>query len=260
MKTLIASLFTIFLFSGCQQQGGMNHHVSLLNEPQKQNNNYNASVGYRIEDKQKERQARLELSKLEAQTKLEIAKIQSQSQVKIAEVDAQAKKEVAHTDSKTKIETSKIAALTKKEDTMVTIYTTVAIAVVILAAMLLLYFNNKKERDLKNKMLHDQLQHEAMLREREHNERRLMKMLELVGEGKLSHAMEEQVILSLTKPSNGAIDVEQITHEPSQQPQEEEPSQENEVPTEEVTQTQEETTENKQEIIEEDQSQNSKGK
>ena len=210
MKALIFSLFTIFLLSGCQQQSGYsNHHVALLNSSD-DTKEKNYSLGYRIDDKQKERETRLELSKIKANTQIEIEKIRSENQLKIAQVQANTTKDVAHTNYKAKVETSKIDALTKKEDTMVIIYITIAVTIILIFGMALLYFNNKKERELKNKLLQDQLRHEEMLREKERQEQRLLKLIELAGDKKLSPKMEEAIILSLGV-SNDVIEA-QIEH------------------------------------------------
>ena len=190
-------------------------HLSLLNQTSKEEKQQDYSLGYRLADKQKERETRLELSKIEAKTKIEIEKIKSQNKLKIVQVQSNTTKEVAQTDYKTKVETSKIDALTKKETTMVTIYITVAVSVVLLIGMLLIYFNNKKERELKNKLLQDQLRHEEMLREKERQEQRLLKLIELAGDKKLSPKMEEAIILSLGV-SNDVIEA-QIEHKESEE-------------------------------------------
>jgi hypothetical protein len=215
MKKLIFGLFILFLLFGCQQQyGHSNPHLSLLNQTSKEKKQQDYSLGYRLADKQKERETRLELSKIEAKTKIEIEKIRTENQLKIAQVQANTTKDVAHTNYKTKVETSKIDALTKKEDTIVTIYITIAISITIIFGMILLYLNNKKERELKNKLLQDQLRHEEMLREKERQEQRLLKLIELAGDKKLSPKMEEAIILSLGV-SNDVIEA-QIEHKESE--------------------------------------------
>jgi hypothetical protein len=199
MKKLILSLLIILLITGCQD-----------NSPYKQKNTPSVMGMYHegvnpnslakiSASKAKDRLNKIELSKIDAKTKIEIAKINSTSQIKIAEVQAEAKKEVAKTDSTTKIKTSQIDAISKKDDIANQLYITMAIIAAILMALILLYLNNKKNRELKNKLHKETLEHERLLKEKEHNEQRLHKMLELVGKGKLPSEVEEEIILSITQ-------------------------------------------------------------
>lgn len=163
------------------------------------------STSYVSVNNQKNRENKIEISKIDSQTKIEIAKIKSTNDLKIAKVNADAKKDVAKTDSTTQIQTSQIDAITKKDDIQNSFYITIAIVVIIALAMLLLFLNNKKNRELKKKIHEDKLRHEQALKEQEYNEKRLYKMLDLVEKGKLSQEMEQEVIHSLTKPQNNLI-------------------------------------------------------
>ncbi len=209
MKILIISLIVILSLTGCQNS-----------EPYKKKNTPSMMGGYHdgrnpnslaniSANKEKERRNKVELSKIDANTKIEIAKINSGSQLNIAKVYADAKKEVAVTDSTTKIKTSQIDAITKKDDIQNQFYITMAIVAVFLIALFLLYFNNKKSRDLKKKLHQDQLHHDQLIKEREFDEQRLHKMLDLVEKGKLSPKMEEEIILSLTKSDSTLIESKQ---------------------------------------------------
>lgn len=202
MKLLIFSLFIIFSFTSCQDSS--KDKVSLMNG-YKDGVNPN-SLAYKSANSQKNRENKIELSKIDSKTKIEIAKIKSGNQLLIAKVNATAKKDVAITDSSTKIQTSKIDALTKKDDIETNLYIAIAFIIAILLALFLLYFNNKKSRELKAKLHKEDLEHEQRLKEQEYNEKRLHKMLDLVGEGKLSTEMEQEIIISLTKPDHNLIE------------------------------------------------------
>jgi hypothetical protein len=199
MKSILTILLITFIFSGCQESD--KRHIALLNSSKKENE----ALQKKLVERSAERVNRLELSKIDAKTKIEIAKIESQSKLGIAKVSAEAQKSVAQTDATTKIKTSEIDSLTKKEDLEYQLYITLAVIVVVLIALLLLYFNNKRSRELKNKLHKDQLEHERALKERELEERRLHKVLELVGKGKLSKEVEQEVLLSLTKPKEETV-------------------------------------------------------
>lgn len=197
MKSLLILSLLLLSITACQDSSS-NRHIALLNGQNGVNPN---SIAIKSAENAKERVNKLELSKIDANTKIEIAKIKSNNQLKIAQVNANTTKEVAKTDSNSRIEASKIDALTKKDDIQNTLYISIAVIIVLIIGMFLLYFNNKKSRELKQKLHKEQLEHERQLREQEHHEKRLHKMLELVGEGKLSPTMEEEIICSLTKPT-----------------------------------------------------------
>ena len=201
MKSIFIILLILLSLTGCQDSSSKNK-VTLMGAKDGVNPN---SLAYRSANSQLERKNKLEISKIDSTTKIKIAKIQSENQLNIAKINVEAKKDIAITDSSTKIQTSQIDALTKKDDIKNSLYITIAIIVVIMLALFLLYFNNKKNRELKNKMHKENLAHEQLLKEREYDEKRLHKMLELVENGKLSPDMQEEVLSALTKPNQTLI-------------------------------------------------------
>ena len=201
MKSIFISLLILLSFLGCQDSSSKNK-VSLMGAKDGVNPN---SLAYRSANGQLERKNKLEISKIDSTTKIKIAEIQSKSQLNIAKLNVEAKKSIAVTDSSTKIQTSQIDALTKKDDIKNSLYITMAIIIAIVLALFLLYFNNKKSRELKDKIHKENLAHEQLLKEREYDEKRLHKMLELVENGKLSPDMQEEVISALTKPNQNLI-------------------------------------------------------
>lgn len=203
MKLFIFSLLIILSITGCQNSSSKkNDGVYVMGYKNGVNPN---SLAYKSADKHKDRQNKIEIAKMDSTTKIEIAKINSTSQLHIAKVEAEAKTDIAKTDSTTKIKTSQIDATTKKEDIQSFFNIMIIISVVVAFALLLFYLNNKKNRELKRKLQKDKLEHEMHLKEREHEEQRLHKMLELVKDGKLSQDMEKEIIASLTKPTTKLI-------------------------------------------------------
>jgi len=207
MKSLLISLLIIFSITGCQDSSrhkASKDNLSLMGS-YRDGVNPN-SLAYRLADKQKDRENSIKISNIDSNTKIEIAKIESGNKLLIAKVHANTTKEIAQTDSITKIQTSKIDALTKKDNVQNQFYITMAVVIVFLIALFLLYLNNKKNRELKNRLHQDKLNHERLLKEREHDEKRLHKMLDLVGKGKLSSEMEEEILISLTKPESKLLE------------------------------------------------------
>jgi len=213
MKLLLISLFLLLSITGCQETSYTRGNIPTLNGYSTEKGTQN-SFGNTNQNRVEERKSKVEISKINADSKIAIAKIESENRLKIAQLDADTKKDVAHTDSKTQIQKSKIDAVTSKENMQNRFYITLAIIFSVTVAFILLFINNKKNRDLKNKLYQDQLRHEEMLKEREHEERRVLKMLDLVTEGKLSPIMEEEIILSLTQPKQKQIEVTTIIDEP----------------------------------------------
>ena len=196
-------LFLVVAFSGCNENAS-NKKVSLMGRDTTGVNPN--SLAYLSADKNEERKNRIELSKIEANAKVEIAKIQSQNQLSIAKVNAKTQQEIAKSDSVTKITTSKLDASTKKESMQYTVYIVVAVIIFLIIALILLYLNSKKNRELKRKLQEEKLRHEQILNEKEHEERRLHKILDLAAAGKLPATIEEEVILSISAPKNRLID------------------------------------------------------
>ena len=205
MKSLLISLLILLSISGCQESSYTRGYSPTLNSYTSSNGEKHSMVNNN-KDRVQERKSKVEISKINADSKIAIAKIESENRLKIAQLDAEAKKDVADTDSKMQIKKSEIDAVTSKENMQNRFYITLAIIFSVTVAFILLFINNKKNRDLKNKLYQDQLRHEEMLKEREHEERRVLKMLDLVTEGKLSPIMEEEIILSLTQPKQKQIE------------------------------------------------------
>ncbi len=199
MKSLFGSifLFMLLMFTGCTQNDTQ-QRVSLMGEK-------STALELKNADKQQDRLNKLELSKIEASTKIELEKIKSQNQLQIAKLNATTQTQIAQTDSQTKIQTSQLDAKTQKENMQYMVYIVIAVIVVIIVALILLYLNSKKSRELQKKLHEEKLKHERILKEKEFEEQRLHKVLELVAEGKLPKNIQEEVILSISKPKKKTL-------------------------------------------------------
>jgi len=164
------------------------------------------SLAHLSVQKSEDRKNRLAVSKVEADAKVEIAKINSANQLSIAQINAQTQQEIAKSDSNTKITTSELDAKSKKESMQYTVYIVIAVVILLIIALILLYLNSKKNRELQTKLQTEKLRHEQIIKEKELEEQRLLKVLDLVAAGKLSSEIEEEVILSISKPKSGQIE------------------------------------------------------
>jgi len=201
MKTVF-SVLILLLFVGCGE-GNKKEKISLLHaDTTKVNPN---SLSYRALEKSEDRKNRLAISKIEADAKIKIAQIESQQKLQVAKIDAQTKKEIAKTDSLTAITTSKIDATTQKESMHYMLYIVLIVILFLIIAAILLYLNSKKNRELQRKLHEEKLRHEQALREKELEEQRLHKILDLAAQGKLPDSIQEEVLLSISAPKKGNI-------------------------------------------------------
>ena len=212
MKYLASLLiFTGFMFfTGCGEGTSSQHNrIHLLNPPKTTNItgvNPN-SLAHKSADKAQERENQLKLSKIEAQAKVEIERIKSENQLQIAKINAEAQKHIAQNDFQAKIQTSTIDANTQKETIQYTVYIVSVIVLLVLAVFVLLYLNAKKNRELKKQLHDEQLRHEQFLKEKELEEQRVHKLLELIASGKVAKNVEKEVILSIAKPKPKGEDI-----------------------------------------------------
>jgi hypothetical protein len=209
MKALFGFiLLFVLIFTGCNEgNSSHNNRIRLLGAPSKTTGVNPNSLAYRSADKVMESHNKLELSKLENEAKIKIAKIRSENELNIAKINAEAKKSIAQTDFQAKVKSSEMDAKISKENMRYTVYIVIAIAVVILFALLLLYFNSKKNRELKRQLHEEKLKHEQFLKEKELEEQRVHKLLELIASGKVAKNVEKEVILSIAKPKEEKSDI-----------------------------------------------------
>jgi uncharacterized membrane protein len=204
MRYIGVFLSLLLLFTAC---GNDKEHqkIKLMDSSTLKSGVNPNSLAYVAQDKEKDRQNKLELSKIEAKTQIELEKIRSQNQLHIATLNAQTQKDIAMNESATKIQTSKLEVDMKREGMHYGIYIVIAIIILIIIAIFLLYMNAKKNRELKKRLHEEKLLHEQFLKEKELEEQRLHKILDLVAAGKMPQTIEEEVILSISKPQTKMI-------------------------------------------------------
>jgi preprotein translocase subunit SecG len=201
-KRLVLVFFVVMLvFVGCSSEKEAKK-VRLLGDEQVKPVVHPNGVLKQAEQKAQEHKNRVELSKIEANTKIELEKIRSQNELSIAQLNAQTQKEIVKEESKAKIETSQLEVAVKKESVKYGVYVAIGVIILFMLALYLLYLNAKKNRELKKQLHEEKLKHEQFLKEKELEEQRLHKLIELAADGKLPKNIESEVILSLSCSKN----------------------------------------------------------
>jgi len=201
IKAVFIVALLLFLV-GCGEESKKEKISLLHSDTTKVNPN---SLAYRSMSEAQERKNRLEISKIEADAKIKIAQIESQQKLQVAKIDAQTKKEIAKTNSLTQLQSSELDAKTKKESMRYMVYIALIIVLFLIVVAILLYLNSKKNRELQKKIHEEKLRHEQALKEKELEEQRLHKILDLAANGKLPSSIQEEVILSISSPKNRNI-------------------------------------------------------
>jgi ATP-dependent Zn protease len=198
-------LVVLFLLSGCQEGTQHKRNIALLNEPTKTYGVNPNSLAVQSMEKQKQRQNQLELSKVQAQAKVEIAKIESQNKQKIAEITAQAQQKIAESDLKARIAQTQLEIKTTKENRKYFVYGGIALFLILLLVIYLFMKNAQKNREHERQLHEDKLRHEQFLKEKELEQERMHKILELASDGKLPESVGAEILLTLSKPQSKLI-------------------------------------------------------
>jgi len=210
MIRIVVFMFLTIVFLGCGGSSASNTHrqITLMGNSssgviEKQEGVNPHSLAYESADKALERNNKIKVSKIESKTKVEIEKIKSQNQLDIAKIDAETKKAIAQTDYKAQVKASEVRARMYKENMRYIVYIVIAIALIVIVGLVLLFLNAKKNRELQKRLHEDKLRHEQFLKDKELEEQRVHKLLELIASGKVAKNVEKEVILSIssTKPS-----------------------------------------------------------
>jgi uncharacterized lipoprotein YehR (DUF1307 family) len=195
-------LILVVLFTACEE--------SKNSKPYLMNGGKNAtnpnSLAYQTQDKALDRKNRIEMAEIEAKTKLEVAKIDSRKAVEIATIDSFTKKDVAKQTTGATVEISKVDAQTKDKQSLMNLYIAIGVIFAALIAMLLLYTSKKKSLEIKARLEENRLRHEFAMREKELQEQRIQKVLDLAISGKLPPDIQKEFISSLTNQDRKLIE------------------------------------------------------
>ena len=194
----------ITLFTACQGNNSTNNR-SLITYGQKNGVNPN-SLAYRSHDKVLDRQNKIDMAQIEANSKLEVAKIESKKAVEIAKIDSVTKKDVSKQEAQKSIEISKIDSLTRDKENMIKLYIAIGAIIVAFIGIFVWFHHKRKSLELQMKVEDNRLKHQLMIKEKELQEERIQKVLDLAISGKLPPELQKDFIASLTHQNSKLIE------------------------------------------------------
>jgi len=200
-RVVFLILATLLMF-GCQEQ---NQKAKLLGHTNQNIYNPN-SLAAISKEKANERANRLEIAKIDASAKIETKKIEAQKDIEIAKIDASTQKEVANSTAVASLKISQIDAKTKEKASDTFLMVTVVIVLVFLLVFYLWYKQKKEATRVKAELEKERLKQEKELKEREFQEQRINKVLELAVDGKLPKEIEKEVIEAIAHTNTTTIE------------------------------------------------------
>lgn len=186
-------LVMIIILNACQDTKSSRPY--LMNKKVGVNPN---SLAYETQDKALDRKNKIEMAQIVANSKLEVAKIESVKAVEIAKINSQTQKDVTKQTVSSNLEMSKIDSKTKDKESMITLYIAIGFLFSLTIGFILWYSHKKKTLEIKAKLEEKRLQYELTIREKELQETRIQKVLELAISGQLPPEMQKDFIHSLT--------------------------------------------------------------
>jgi uncharacterized protein YneF (UPF0154 family) len=164
------------------------------------------SLAYVSQDKALDRKNKIEMAKISANSKIEVAKVESNKAVAIAKINSITQKDVTKQTSKTTLEISKMDTKTKEKLSIINLYIAIAVILSLLIGIVLWYKHKKKSLETKAKLEENRLKHEFAIKEKELQEQRIQKVLDLAISGKLPQELQKDFISALTQQNNKLIE------------------------------------------------------
>jgi len=156
------------------------------------------SLAYKTQDKALDRKNKIQMAQIVANSQLEVAKIESVKAVKIAKIKSQTQKDITKQTASSNIEISKIDSKTKDKESMITLYIALGFLLSLTIGFILWYSHKKKVLEIQVKLEEKRLQHALAIKEKELQETRIQKVLELAISGELPPEIQKDFIHSLT--------------------------------------------------------------
>jgi len=189
---VILLLIMIIVLNACQDSNSRPYVM-------KKNSGENPhSLVYKTEDKALDRKNKIQMAQIAANSQLEVAKIESVKAVKLAKINSQTQKDITKQKVNSNIEISKIDGKVKDKESMVTLYIALGLLLVLTIGFILWYSHKKKVLEIQSKLEEKKLQHALAIKEKELQEARVQKVLELAISGQLPPEMQKEFIHSLT--------------------------------------------------------------
>ncbi len=209
MKIFVPFL-ALILFVGCQNNNNTRTLPAHSQLDYKQGVNPN-SLASKAQDRAFERQTEIEISKINAKTQLEVAKINSQKELEVSKIETGAQKEIAKEDIRVKkeiaikqvdnsIEISKIQAQAKAHEEKINLYIALVFAFIVLIGIILWYLQRRKNIIIQAEHESARLKQELLVKERELQEQKVLKIMDMAIHGQLPQNLQKDLIDSITHP------------------------------------------------------------
>jgi len=198
MKKIInisITILTLLTLSACQEGNSSKPYIKDGYIGKGVNPN---SVAFKSKDNALERENRIKMAEIQANSEIEIAKIESLKAVKVAKIDSEAKKDIAQKTATTTLEVTKLDTQTKEKQSMLNLYIAIGLLVSLMIGILLWFRYKRQELELKTKLEENRLRHELEIKDKELQEQRIQKVLDLAISGQLPQEIQTEVINSLT--------------------------------------------------------------
>jgi len=206
MKKIISitvTILTLLTLSACQEG---NSSKPYLKDGYIGNGVNTNSIAFKSKDNALERENRVKMAEIQANSKVEIAKIESIKAVEVAKIDSEAKKDIAQKTATSTLEVTKLDTQTKEHQSMITLYIAIGFLVALLIGIILWFRYKRQSLELKTKLEENRLRHELEIKDKELQEQRIQKVLDLAISGHLPQEMQKEVINSLTKPETKVLE------------------------------------------------------
>ena len=186
-------LLSLTLFSGCGSD--TSKHPKLMHVKENVNPN---SIVVRAQEQALERKNKIELAKIEAKTKVEVEKIKAEKDLKVAKLQTQTQKELGIKTATTQVEMKKIDAKVKEKSSYILLIIAAIFGLILLFVFYMWYKHKKRQIEIEVQLEKERLEHQKELKEREFQEQRLHKMIDLAADGKLPKQIEQELLLQIT--------------------------------------------------------------
>jgi len=199
----VFSVFTLLFLTACQESQTSKPYVMNGQHVKSRTN----SVAFKTKDHALNRKNKIQMAEIEANTKLEVAKLELTKAVQIAKINSETKKVVAKEATVTSIEVSKIDSTTRDKESMINLYMTLGVVVTFIIMMFIWFTHKKKSLELQAKIEKNRLRHEFAMKEKELQEKRMHKVLDLAISGQLPQELQQDFIKSISQNDTKIIEL-----------------------------------------------------
>ena len=199
VTNIILTTLTLLMLSACQ--GNSESKPYVIGDGVNPN-----SVAFKAEDNALERKNKIKMAEIQANSKIEIAKIESIKAVEVAKINSKVKKDIAQQTASTTLEVTKLDKETKEQQSMINLYIAIGFLIALLVGIVLWFRHKHKALEVKANLEENRLRHELEIKNKELQEQRIQKVLELAISGQLPQDVQKEVISSLTQPKTKILE------------------------------------------------------